>query len=589
MALGGRQIVKSKPLPASFDPESSSHVKKVLAGVTQNYGEGFEMISFDRTTRIATFCRYSQVAVVSGEEGGILSLTVPGDAKESDGERYAAIWSETYPGYELTSFQPHLNRATIKRMDESSRRVREAVAEALNVKPWKVQIASRPDGGFTLGLPSRFSASRDTAKLEEIASTVAGRPGWWVHIDPVSLTADIIPGEPPTFPAAMPTPLRACAPVFDLKAPGSLMIPTGIAMSAPGEKTWDPFVLNMKAGAHCQVGGISGGGKSVLINAIIHAWLTRGAELVVVDTPAKAADFQWCKPFVRPGGWGCDGDAEAATALELVREEGRRRGQKIAQLGVENWMQAWDKGVHFTPILVVIDELTALFTLEEVPKAGRDAPPKLLQMKEEAEQTNFYKALIKKAIKRTLAELRFAGVFVIVSTQVASAATGIDPAMRTNLHHKLMMGSRPTEQQKKLVFADISRLPEIPDSILSDADAVRGVGTADPEGGVPTIFKAYFRTTEEYAEHLASIGREPTQGSLVPTPAQIAEVTGMDEMLDEAAMEREATSARRAAMGDPVAPIPGMEALDHDGKPLTGAAKAAYQSKVLADSLKAAK
>lgn len=584
----GRQIVKSKPLPTSFNPEIAEHVFKVLSGVIDAYGPGFEMVSFDRGSRVATFCRSSQVAVVSGEEGNIKQINIPGDVRESDGERYAATLSDTYPGFELTSFQPHLGRAIIQRMEDRPRRVREAVAEALSVKPWRVQITSRPDGGFSLGLPSRFSMSRDQVKLEEIATTVAGRPGWWVHTDPVNLTADMLPGEPPTFPAAAPTPLRASTPVFDLKAKGSLKIPVGIAMSAPGEKTWDTFYLDMKAGAHCQVGGISGGGKSVTINAIIHAWLARGAELVVIDTPAKAVDFKWCKPFVRPGGWGCEGDAESATAIELVRREGVERAKVLGKLGVENWMQAWDKGAHFTPLVVVIDELTALFTMEAVPKAGRDAPPKMLQMKEEAEQTNFYKTILSRGIKRSLAELRSVGVFIIVSTQVASATTGIDPAMRTNLHHKVLMGSRPTEQQKKLIFADISRLPEIPDSILSDPDAVRGVGVADPEGGVPTIIKSYFRTTEEYAAHLASIGRTPTVGSLEPTRAQIADVTGMDEMLSDVDLERQATAARRESMGDPVAPIPGMEALDHDGQPLTGAAKAAFQSKVLAASLKAA-
>ena len=34
--------------------------------------------------------------------------------------------------------------------------------------------------------------------------------------------------------------------------------------------------------------------------------LAAGAELAILDLPSKSVDFLWCKPFVRPGGWGCD-------------------------------------------------------------------------------------------------------------------------------------------------------------------------------------------------------------------------------------------------------------------------------------------
>jgi hypothetical protein len=118
---------------------------------------------------------------------------------------------------------------------------------------------------------------------------------------------------------------------------------------------------------------------------------------------------------------------------------------------------------------VIVDELTGLFALEAVPKAGKDAPQLLRDMADEANRTNLFKEILKNGIKRVAAELRFTGVFLTLATQVASANTGIDPSLRTNLHHKLIMGAKPTEGNRRLVFSDPDRVPLVPENVRTTA------------------------------------------------------------------------------------------------------------------------
>src|SRR4029079_4730507 len=126
--------------------------------------------------------------------------------KPADGDRLAAKLAEQNPGHEMTALAPVLGPATLGRLDEATSRCRSAVAVALGVKPWSVRARPRTGGGFDLALPESYSPSRHHKKLAEVATPVVGRDGWYVDVDPRTLTASIIPGEPPTFPAVLPYP-----------------------------------------------------------------------------------------------------------------------------------------------------------------------------------------------------------------------------------------------------------------------------------------------------------------------------------------------------------------------------------------------
>ncbi len=69
----------------------------------------------------------------------------------------------------------------------------------------------RTGGGFDLNLPDSYSPSRHDRKLAEVATSEVGIDGWYVDVDPRTLTASIIPAEPPTFPAVLPSPCASSA------------------------------------------------------------------------------------------------------------------------------------------------------------------------------------------------------------------------------------------------------------------------------------------------------------------------------------------------------------------------------------------
>src|SRR5690625_7589503 len=114
----------------------------------------------------------------------------------------------------MTRFEPHLNHAVLEQLDEEVVRARGAVANALSVKPWLVQAASRPGGGFVIELPKTYMPSKHDEKLTEVAETVVGAPGWYLDIDPKALRAQVIPAEPPSFEAMIRYPFDRAIPEF---------------------------------------------------------------------------------------------------------------------------------------------------------------------------------------------------------------------------------------------------------------------------------------------------------------------------------------------------------------------------------------
>jgi hypothetical protein len=92
-------------------------------------------------------------------------------------------------------------------------------------------------------------------------------------------------------------------------------------------------------------------------------------------------------------------------AIRLIMEEGERRSAHIKTHGVNDW-KLLPKNAALKPLVVIVDELTGLFALEAVPKAGKDAPQLLKDMADEANRTNLFKEILKNGIKRVAAELR---------------------------------------------------------------------------------------------------------------------------------------------------------------------------------------
>jgi hypothetical protein len=498
-------------LPEGFD--AARHMVALGRKIAETYGEGWVVDSIDPAQRIAYATRQSATIEVSApaDTADVIEVRLPRGTKPSDGDRVAARLEDQHPGYCLVDFDPYLGKAVLHRLSEPEQRCRGAVAVALGVKPWDVRVTALPDGGFDLVLPPSYTPSKHDKKLDEVATVVVGKPGWYVDADPAALSASIIPSEPPTFPAVVPYPLDRMAKMSPDKAP------VGVALPAPGSDRGPVVAIDWRASSWALLAGQPGSGKTVATSAIIAGALASGSELAVVDDTNKAVDYLWCKPFVRRGGWGCGSLAEAVTTLGLVYDEGRRRARVLAEAGVVGWHEL-PPGKAFPPLLVVVDEVTALLTPRRVPSGI----PKDHPMRIEALEENLLHASIDRYLQKIIAELRFVRVRALIASQVVNDRTGVGPSLKAKIGHHVLCGANPSKTARSQALADESSVPTVPDNVRSDPGASVGVGVAELEGAAPCVLKTLYATTDQYRAALERLGA-PRTDRPAPTAGEIAD------------------------------------------------------------------
>lgn len=315
--------------------------------------------------------------------------------------------------------------------------------------------------------------------------------------------------------------------------------------------------------------------NTVALNSLIAQQLAEGASCVVVDEQSKAVDFLWAKPFLREHGWGCDSEAHAVTALALVYEEGKRRAKVLAEKGIPNWLNMPEKE-RFQPIFVVVDELSALTVMDPVPKGVPKDHPVVVEIN----QMNFLRALISRFINKIVAEQRFVGIRMVLSTQVTNASTGLPPSLKNKIGHRILAGSNPSKPARNQAFNDESGVVEVPEHVKSSGAHARGVGVADLEGHASVVYKSFYADEKDYAARLRELG-VPTNKKPAPTDAQVAEHAPDLAESEEAGVPDRAEAPRGdlPPSGKPLpadSPFgPGPKLTGADGKPLRGAAAAA--------------
>jgi len=563
--------------PTGFDPANPTHVKKVLTALATRMGEestddapggGWRITGYDPETRRIYAARAAAIAETTHDtQRDEFTVRLPIDAKPSNGDKYAAELEDDRPGYYMTSYEPFLHKATLTRLTDDEARCRGAVAVALGVKPWDVKVKERADGGFDLGLPKTFVPSKHLDKLTEVAESVVGTEGWYAKVDAKSLRGALIPGTPPTFPAAIPYPLK------DLRKAERDRVSLGWKLGKPGGPDNEVLWLDFDANPHTQVSGTSGSGKSVSLNAMIAGQVAAGAELAIIDLPHKAVDFYWCRDIVRPGGWGCDSLRHAVACITMLYKEGERRAKVIAQHEVTKWTEL-PEAEQFRPIFILIDEVTGLIQLDDVPKGL----PKDHPLVTEAQEANLLRQTLLGYMKKIAAELRFVGLRLVLSSQVSSSTTGVPTSLRMNLGNKVLLGSRPTDNNRRLSLSDATSAPKVPEHVARDEKASRGVGVAEFEAQTPVVFKSFFATTDQYRKALLDLGVKTTD-RWAPTAQEVARHTpslddgdpGPSRVPDS---ERSPVSGRPASeiaaeMGDDVSHLYG-----EDGQRLRGFEKA---------------
>jgi hypothetical protein len=274
--------------------------------------------------------------------------------------------------------------------------------------------------------------------------------------------------------------------------------------------------IDWLASSWAMIAGQPGSGKSVTTAAVIAGALAAGSELVVVDDQGKSVDYLWCKDFVRPGGWGCDGLASAVAALGLVHEEGARRARLLADEGAASWRDL-PPAKRPRPVLVVVDEVTALLAPRRVPSGI----PKDHPFYVEAVEENFLHASLDRWLNRIVAEMRYVRIRALIASQVVNDRTGVGPSLKAKIGHHVLCGANPTRTARLQALADEAAVPVVPDNVRADPKASTGVGVAELEGRPPCVFKSYWATTEDYRHALEQLG-VPTTSRPAPSAEDVA-------------------------------------------------------------------
>lgn len=511
-------------LPDSFtDPalHSQTYERAVAPRLGERLGGTWRLVGVDLVERRAYFS--CQVDVVSINDERVVAL--PDTVKPADGAAQAALLAEMYEarhpgeGWVMIGFDPHGHRATMGRLDPDELRAREALAAALGVRPWEVRVRGADGGGFDVDLPPSYVPSRHDARLGEAVTTVIGRPGWYLRTDAAALTMRIRPGELPTFPAAIPYPL-------DSDRCGIWSLPIGRGLGGAGEPDFD-VKLDFDATPGLLTTGTAGSGKSVFIDCLIASCLARGWELAVVTVPHKAVDYTWCKNLCRPGGWGCDSKEQALAVLRLIYEEGQHRAGVLSRHGAQK-IQDLPARTRPAPLLVVVDEVTGLFALEPVPKGVPKDHPLVV----EALTKNLVTQTLISTVNKLPAEMRFVGIRVALSTQMAQANTNVSVPLKMNLANRVLLGANPNDTARGHALLDPRSVPRVPEWIRSDETASRGVGVAELEGKAPCVMKGYWARVEELGSWLLDLG-VPRSDHPEPDARDIARLTpSLDDTAD---------------------------------------------------------
>lgn len=504
---------------------------------------GWQVEGIDMKAMVATLTLTEQV-VSTATLPDRFDVALDKGTGPGDGEKVTALMADMYPEHTLVRFEPLRGEATLARMTPQEQRAREALAVAMGVKPWDVQVKSREEGGYGITLPSSYVPSKHDARLEEAATTAIGEPGWYVQIDPKTLTGIVAAGAIPTFPNVAPYPMDAFAePKRGTKEhlKWQMRIPLGISMKHGPHDHQTVFAdLAGDVGGMCV--GTPGSGKSVQINAAIAGALIRHWEVGIIDVPHKEGDFRWVKPYVKPGFYGACSKRGNVAVMEKVYAMRDERKRLLDEWKVDKWNDL-PADVRPAPFLLVVDEATGLFSVPKPAfKPPKDAPEEIVAVYEEQMEDYMAAAKMNLTLQKILLELRFVGIRVLLATQQAQTNTGITTTMKMAMSaFRILQGVRADKRARIHAFSNPDGAPDIPANIVADQGMGRGVAVAEIEGGdTPfVIFKGYYADSRTYEAMFADRGL-PTTGS--PEPESWELTKHWPSMSGEAADEGPAPS-----------------------------------------------
>jgi len=460
---------------------------------------------------------------------GSETRSIPAAVRDADAGRVDAHLRES--GQTLIGWDHAGGRMLVGTLGPTELGLRDRLAGVLKKAPWEVRLSTRwaVDADTGAGvmveviLPNAPVLSADPDKAhatwQQVTQSVVGHEGWTVEMDHHDGTVTMRSGVAINLPNT-----------------------AGYAWSVIDDGSWGeipfgtdgfgrPVIADLSANPHVLVVGKTGSGKSIQLEAFIFGALVHGFELAIADPTKRGLDFRWARPYVRSGGWGCQGYGEALAVIRGCYDEGRRRLDVLDALDCPKWTaltvaQRDEHGIK--PIMVIVDEGTSLAKLEPGMKTLPPDDPERM----EAEELNNDKARIMALIGKIARELRFVGVHLVFGTQRFSVADIGDGAggLRENLGIRILLG-RASNTAIDMAFADSSDAMAAyaqAHGVIATADAGKGVekhpgrGVCEIDGMITTAFQGYYATHDELVAALRARGVVKTDSDgrprLVETP-----------------------------------------------------------------------
>jgi len=430
----------------------------------------------------------------------------------------------------LLAFDPPAHRMLVGTLAPFELALRDRLAGVLKRSPWEIRVCTTwglgADGlgemqSVVLTAAPVLAADPDKAQTTwlQITQSVVGHSGWTVEMDHHSGTVTMRSGVA----IDLPNTASYSWSVIDDGSWGE--IPFGT------DGFGRPVIADLSANPHVLVVGKTGSGKSIQLETFVYSALVHGFELAMVDPTKRGLDFRWARPYVRPGGWGCQTYSDALTVIRGCYDEGKRRLDVLDSLDCPKWTaltpaQRKEHGIR--PIMVIVDEGTSLAKLEPVMKTLPPDDPERM----EAEELNADKSRIMAIIGKIARELRFVGVHLVFGTQRFSIADIGDGAggLRENLGVRILLG-RASNIAIDMAFADSSDAGAAyrqAHGVIATADAGKGAekhpgrGVCEIDGMITTAFQGAFAPTDELVAALRARGIAKTDSDgrprLVETP-----------------------------------------------------------------------
>ncbi len=255
----------------------------------------------------------------------------------------------------------------------------------------------------------------------------------------------------------------------------------------------EPVAFDPLESPHILVAGVTGGGKSVLAQALLYGFAISGAHLVVIDPVKGGADFRFVEPYVDAF---VSTPAEAANAMKAVYAEVVRRKDINTEHGVGSGLDL-PEGVRYPHLVVLIDEFTSLMGQSTVPKASDD--PEAEEEREAIIRDNKDRSDIGIFAGKLAREARSALVTLVLGTQKLSAkmleAIPGSSDLKTNMARTLLGKASSGDRASALRAFD--------DAPTLTGDIPKGRGLWEPLSSAAVVVQCWFATQADLSAELA--------------------------------------------------------------------------------------